>query len=193
MRLQERVGRTTTILLAACDFPSDTSINYASPWAGAHYRPIPATTPQLTQEDAFARITYDILKQEAVSDPAAGIQFLDGYEYLQSPGKEYTELQGGYANIDGFRLLQKHELPPQCSWGSAYRTWCLHSPIYCAHLLRKFILRGGKQLRYQFSAAEEAFSLAPNVKTVINCSGRGFGDPASFITRGMYIYTSHVM
>lgn len=168
----------------AREFPSDRSIDYASPWAGAHYRPIPATTPLEIKEHALTRVTYRVLEQEVATEPAAGITFLDGFDYLQEPSDMYSELRGGYGDIDGFRLLKNSELPEGVIWGAKYRTWCLNSPVYCAHLLRKFILKGGRTKRHSLRSIKDAFATAENVKTVVNCSGFGFDDPNVFITRG---------
>lgn len=100
-----------------------------------------------------------------------------------------------YAHLDGFRKLAPGELPPGVKWGVQYRTFCINSPVYCAYLLRKFILRGGETREYTLANPKEAFYLAGtgtgtgtgtrNVKTVVNCSGMGFGDEKSFIIRGM--------
>ncbi|CZR63596.1 probable D-aspartate oxidase [Phialocephala subalpina] len=191
LRIQERADSKTEILIVAREFPSDRSIDYASPWAGAHYRPIPATTPQDIKEHALSRVTYQLLKQEAAVEPAAGIIFLDGFDYLQTPSDAYVELRGGYAEIDGFRLLEKAELPEGSVWGAKYRTWCLNSPVYCAHLLRKFVLKGGKTKRHRLNSIEEAFSMASDINTVVNCSGFGFGDPNVFTTRGQTCLVSN--
>jgi len=191
LRLQESISKGTSILIVARDFPSDESINYASPWAGAHYRPVPATNPQLLREHAFAEVTLKMLKQQVATEPEAGIIFLDGYEYLQTLPEAYRDLAGGYADIDEFRVLDKPELPEGMVWGAKYKTWCINSPVYCAHLLRKFVLRGGKKSRYTLSNPYEAFTLAANVSTVVNCSGVGFGDPKNFITRGQTCLVSN--
>lgn len=83
LRIQERADSKIDILIVTCEFPSDRSIDYASPWASAHYRPIPATTSQEIKEHALSRVTYQVLKQEAAIELAAGIIFLDGFDYLQ--------------------------------------------------------------------------------------------------------------
>ncbi|KAF8858687.1 FAD dependent oxidoreductase superfamily [Acephala macrosclerotiorum] len=191
LRIQERAGSKIDILMVAREFPSDRSIDYASPWAGAHYRPIPATSSQEIKEHDLSRVTYQVLKQEALVEPAAGITFLDGFDYLQTPSDSYLELRGGYANINGFRLLEKAELPQGVVWGAKYRTWCLNSPVYCAHLLRKFILKGGKTRRHNLSSIEDVFAMVVNVHTIVNCSGFGFGDPNVFITRGQTCLVSN--
>lgn len=176
------------MLLVAREFPSDESINYASPWAGAHYRPVPGSSPQVLREANQAERTYQYLKRVAADEPAAGIKFVKGVEYLEAPPAEYSDpqsLRNVYASVDGFRLLARDELPVGVKWGTEYGTWVINSPVYCAHMLRKFIVRGGQTKKYTLANMKEAFSLAQNVRTVVNCSGMGFEDPESFIIRGM--------
>lgn len=172
----------------ARDFPSDTSVNYASPWAGAHYRPVPGSSPQALKEANQAQRTYEFLKRTAATEPAAGVEFVGGVEYLEAPPPEYLDqqsVQNVYSHLDGFRALRKEEVPAGVVWGVEYGSYVINSPVYCAHLLRKFILKGGETKQYTLANVEEAFSLARNVKTVVNCSGSGFGDPKSFVIRGM--------
>jgi D-amino-acid oxidase len=184
LRLQHVYGSKCAIIIVARDFPSETAINYASPWAGAHYRPIPAITPQLVQENKFAKITYKVLREQSVKEPASGINFMKGIDYIQTPVIAYLEQQGGYGDIENFRVLDKEDLPHGVVWGAEYDTWCLNPPVYCQYLLRKFILRGGRTRQHELENLAQAFTVTPNVETVVNCSGLGFGDPATFIIRG---------
>lgn len=176
--------------MVAREFPNATSINYTSPWGGAHYRPVPGTSPQLIREAKQAARTYDVVKRLAAEEPASGIQFLEGIEHLEAPPPEYLEAVDSennvYAHLDGFRQLSKDELPPGVKWGARYWTWSVNSPVYCAFLLRKFILKGGETKEYTLASPMEAFELAKNVKTVVNCSGMGFSDPKLFIVRGRH-------
>lgn len=71
-------------------------------------------------------------------------------------------------------------------WGVRYQTFVINSPVYCAYMLRKFILKGGQKREYTLADLKEAFHLADNVRTVVNCSGTGMGDPKSFIIRGLF-------
>jgi D-amino-acid oxidase len=82
--------------------------------------------------------------------------------------------------------LTPDETPPEVKWGVRYRTYVVNSPVYCAYLLRKFILNGGETREYTLVDPMEAFELAGTgtVRTVVNCSGLGFGDPKAFIIRG---------
>lgn len=186
--IQQHLTSWQSVLLVARDFPSETSVNYASPWAGAHYRPVPGSSSQALREANQAQRTYDFFKQLAADQPAAGIEFIQGVEYLEAPPSEYVDQQSVrnvYSHLDGFRMLSSGELPDGVTWGVQYRTYVVNSPVYCAYMLRKFILRGGTTKQYTLVNLKEAFALAEDVKIVVNCSGLGFEDPKSFIIRGM--------
>ncbi|KAJ5900911.1 uncharacterized protein N7473_004981 [Penicillium subrubescens] len=186
LSIQEHLSSTQSVLLVARDFPSDTSINYASPWAGAHYRPVPGSSPQALREANQALRTFNYLKQIAADEPAAGINFVKGIEHLEAPPPEYLDkpsVQNVY-HFEDFRSLTTDEIPAGVKWGVEYGTYVINSPVYCAHMLRKFIVKGGRTQQYTLVNIKEAFALADNVKTVVNCSGTGFADPKSFIIRG---------
>jgi D-amino-acid oxidase len=188
IRIQQRLKPSQSILIVARDFPTSTSINYTSPWAGAHYRPVPSSSEQFAAEAKQALRTYEVFKQIAAEEPAAGVKFMEGVEHFEAPTPEYIEAirkkDIGFTHLSGFRELSKEELPPGVKLGFRYQTYCLNPPVYCAHLLRKFVLKGGKTAEYTLANPMEAFELASNVKTVINCSGMGFSDTKSFIIRG---------
>lgn len=186
--IQQHLRRSQTILLVAREFPSDTSVNYASPWAGAHYRPVPGSSPQALREANQALRTYEFLKRVTADEPAAGVRFIPGVEHLEAPPPEYLDresVRNVYGHMDGFRVLSRDELSPGVKWGVRYDTYVINSPVYCAYMLRKFVVKGGRTKQYTLAHPEEAFNLAENVRTVVNCSGTGFGDPKSFIIRGM--------
>ncbi|GAD93155.1 hypothetical protein PVAR5_1761 [Paecilomyces variotii No. 5] len=187
LQIQQYLTPSQSIVIVASEFPNTTSINYTSPWAGAHYRPCPGASPQAIREADQCRRTYDMFKRIAVEEPAAGIKFIEGIEQLEAPPPEYldaTSRTNAYGHLEKYHELSKDELPEGVRWGARYFTWCLNSPVYCAHLLRKFILKGGQTREYALANLLEAFELASNVKTVVNCSGTGFNDPKSFIIRG---------
>jgi hypothetical protein len=118
--------------------------------------------------------------------PGSGVEWTEGIEHLESPPPEYlTEnALANYTHLDGFRQLQPSELPEGVKWGVRYNTFAINSPVYCAYMLRRFVLKGGLVKEYSLANVQEAFYLAENVRTVVNCSGLGFGDPKSFIIRG---------
>lgn len=185
--IQQYLKPSQSVLLVAREFPSDTSVNYASPWAGGHYRPVPGSSPQALREAKQAQRTYEFFKRIAANEPAAGVMFLKGVEHLEAPPSEYLDSQSVrnvYSHLDGFRYLSSDEVPAGVKWGVEYDTYVVNSPVYCAHMLRKFIFKGGITKRYTLAHSKEAFSLATDVKTVVNCSGLGFDDSKSFIIRG---------
>ncbi|KAL3468995.1 hypothetical protein BJX99DRAFT_242324 [Aspergillus californicus] len=184
--LQSHLTPSQKILLVARDWPHSTSINYASPWAGAHYRPVPGTSAQAQREESQARRTYSHLKTQATI-PGSGVEITEGVEHLESPPPEYLDksaIAQSYGHLDGFRYLGDEEMPRGVTWGVRYDTFVINSPVYCAHMLRRFVLKGGETREYTLANPQEAFYLADNVRTVVNCSGVGIGDPESFIIRG---------
>ena len=150
---------------------------------------MPGSTPQAVREETQAKETYRYLKQLASSDVSSGVAVVEGIEHLENPPAEYLDEQSvreSYGHLDGFRHLGSDECPAGVRWGVRYDTVTINSPVYCAYLLRKFVLGGGVAREYTVIDPKEAFYLAPNVKTVVNCSGLGFGDERSFIIRGLF-------
>lgn len=75
--------------------------------------------------------------------------------------------------------------------GFTYSTFCVNPPVYCASLLRTFLLRGGSILRQSLASEWEGFTITGcNVRVVVNASGIGFDDPECFPTRGQTILTN---
>ena len=71
-----RYPRIRLLVLASelpSDDPSSWTADYASMWAGAHYRPIAASTPQEHQEREFAIRTAAIMRSIAKKSPQAGV------------------------------------------------------------------------------------------------------------------------
>lgn len=196
--LLQSCSPSTPIIIIAAETPSTQSptADYASMWAGAHYRPIPGSTAQLKQEAQMAQRTAEIMKQIARESPEAGVEFLMGVEYFEHPPDEVLALKTGdiYASADdGFRVLDRSELPAGVKWGCEYRTYCLNVQLYCPWLLDRFISKGGQVIPHRLSSAADAFDFARQrglgrVKTVINCSGRNFDqDPKMKIIRGQTV------
>jgi D-amino-acid oxidase len=129
------------------------------------------------------------MKRVAADEPGSGVAFIRGVEHLEAPPAEYLDRQSVenvYSHLDGFRALSGGEVPDGVVWGVEYGTYVVNSPVYCAHLLRKFVLGGGEVKKFELVNLMEAFSLARGVRTVVNCSGIGIGDPRAFIIRGTW-------
>jgi len=181
------------------------SADYASMWAGAHYRPVPrprsnsgsaSSSNQLEQEFDMGLRTARRMKRIADEAPEAGVAFVVGVEYLETPTEEVLALKTGdvYAGPgDGFRVLDRTELPRDVKWGCEYRCYCVNVALYCRWLLDGFVSRGGRLIRHRLSSATDAFEFARrsgvgDVSTVVNCSGRNFDrDPRMQIIRGQTV------
>lgn len=195
--LQERLPSTKyQIAIIASHFPTDPSNpSYATTNAGAHFRPIPATTPQLEFEAGLAQTAYNRFKKTALEHPEFGVRLLEGIEYVSGDATpNYTAMLPDYVNRDGFRLLEGAEKPAGVEFAASYQAYTVDPETYTFHLLRQFRIRGGRLLRMHLHSAEEVYKLPgfnDNVSLVVNCSGMGFGDPKSFIIRGMFSQSIH--
>ncbi|GAB7353470.1 hypothetical protein MBLNU459_g3926t1 [Dothideomycetes sp. NU459] len=190
--LQSQLRESHSIIVVARDFPPEESINYASMWAGAHVRPVPGNTQQLLKEGKWLKQTYDHFTRLIEEEPWAGVKKLEGIEYLAKPSADYISIAHGrsdgiVASTPGFRVLSKAELPKGIALGFRYDTFCVNSPMYCSYLLQKFRKDGGKTLRKSLVNGREGFTVAGDVKCVVNASGLGFGDLKSFPTRAYWI------
>lgn len=158
-------------------------------WAGAHIRPIPATTPQLQREAKWLKETTAEFQRQIKEDPWVGITHTTGVELLDAPDEGYrNQNEKSFreeTGLGGYRKWEASELPEGVTLGYEYETYCVNSPLYCQSLLRKFILRGGKTLQADLHSEWEVFGLQENILLVINASGTGFGDSKYFPTRGM--------
>ena len=193
------------VTIVARDLPGDLAIEYASPWAGAHFRPLPVTNAAEALEQNLIRKTYSEFEKLASSDPSSSVKIVPGIEYFDSPSKAYTDLkeEAGFCTWPEFRVLAQDELPGKgagpIKWGATYRSWVLNSPVYLSWLQRQVELRGGRVIRHNLSAIPEAVFIAskqlkkPQLEfaAVVNASGIGFGDPASFPSRGQFLLISN--
>lgn len=172
------------------------SPDYASLWAGAHYRPIPGADRQLQQETDFCLRTYKTMKDIAKTVPEAGVQIVKGTDYIETPTKEFTDLKTGEVfagDKDSFRVLKMTELPLGVNWGQEYTTYCVNVHVYCLWLMNEFLRRGGEVIHKQLSTIEDAFLAVALVGTtlqpiVVNCSGRNLdNDPRIEVMRGQTV------
>jgi D-amino-acid oxidase len=188
--------RPAYIIAAEMPTTASPTASYASMWAGAHYRPIPAGSSQLKVEMELGWTTNEVMKQIAKANPESGVQTMQGVEHLETPPPEALALKTGdvLAGIDDeFRVLDQNELPEGVTWGCDYQAYCVNVPMYCSWLLNDFQARGGKVMQRLLSCAEDAFAVVeqedfsePGI--VINCSGNNFGlDSAMKVIRGQTV------
>ncbi|PFH58453.1 hypothetical protein XA68_13681 [Ophiocordyceps unilateralis] len=188
------------LVVVACEWPSPTipglsspSVNYASMWAGAHVRPIPATTPQLQREAKWLKHTVAEFERQMEAEPFCGITRTGGIEYMEEPSAGYSNQDSSTfeqeSGLRGYGQIAGCELPEGVALGFRYETFCINPSVYCEHLLRKFLLRGGKAKTRHLSSEWDPYSALDQVVLVINASGFGFGDPQCFPTRGQTVLT----
>ncbi|KAH7066528.1 FAD dependent oxidoreductase [Paraphoma chrysanthemicola] len=174
--------------------PVTHSVNYASMWAGAHVRPIPASTPQLVREAAWLKRTVQVFEQQVQQSPAIGVTKCKGIELLESPAQDYAAQSAGsfaaQTGLTGYRKYTGSEVPEAFELAYEYDTYCINAPVYCGNLLRSFILQGGKCVQCVLTSEREAYSLVSNVGVVVNASGMGFGDPKCIPVRGQTVLTN---
>ncbi|KAI8228736.1 D-amino-acid oxidase [Colletotrichum sp. SAR 10_99] len=194
VRLQQEGNQVTIV---AKDFPSPfetidakASVNYTSQWGGAHNRWVIPANKMEERDHTMALRTFRHMESLFKSNPEAGITFMPGIEYFEDPPEQYkalTEEKAKSLGLVEFRRLSPSEFPDnKVKWGCEYKTWCVNPMIYCSFLLRKFAWNGGKVIRKELSDPLEVFGIKElsDARTVVNCSGFGFGDKNSFITRG---------
>lgn len=173
--------------------PINHSANYASMWAGAHVRPIPASSPQLVREANWLKNTVQVFEEQLRETPSIGVTKCKGIELLEAPPVEYTqqtlESFSSESGLKNYRKYDETELPEEVMLGYEYDTFCINAPVYCANLLRSFIVQGGQCLQLHLASEWEGYSVAPNVALVINASGMGFGDSKCFPTRGRIFFS----
>lgn len=64
----------------ARELPADFDIEYASPWAGLHFCPIPANNASERFEKELMHETYDELKAMAESHADSSVRFMRAME-----------------------------------------------------------------------------------------------------------------
>lgn len=198
--------RDHNVTVIARDMPGDSSIDYASPWAGAHFRPSPARTPTEQREQELMRETYHRFEIIAEQYPEAGVDFIPALEYFDSADPaSFLAKENGYIDWPGFRTLASQEYPaghPAIQLGVTYRSWVLNSPVYLAWLKRRALQQGVRFIRASVSSGEDALAIlrrdasgpSPESRAlaVVDASGRGLRDPSSFPSRGQFVIVSNV-
>ncbi|CAI6333537.1 unnamed protein product [Periconia digitata] len=173
--------------------PIKHSVNYASMWAGAHVRPIPASTPQLAREARWLKYTAQVFEEQLRNTPSIGVTRCKGIELLEAPPAEYEQQTAesfySESGLKSYRKFDSMELSGDVQLGYEYDTYCINAPVYCANLLRSFIVQGGQCIQRDLTSEREASSIAQNVGLVINASGMGFGDEKCYPIRGQTVLT----
>lgn len=194
-------GHLVTVI--ARELPGDWDIDYASPRAGAHFRPVPLKTEQDVFENELMLESYDEFRRLANDNglKEAAVEFVPALEYFEKSLSE-SDLEM-FSKWPGYRLLNADELPSggkasAIKAGLTYDAWVVNSPVYLKWLQRQAEDCGAIFVKARLSAPQEAAFIAeatrPNARrptVIVNASGMGFGDPTCFPSRGQFILVSN--
>ncbi|KAJ5489667.1 hypothetical protein N7539_004557 [Penicillium diatomitis] len=147
-------GRKVTLL--ARDLPGDFTIDYASPWAGAHFRPSPARTGPEQLEQQLMRTTYAQFEELATTRPECGVQFVPAIEYFDVADKEtFLAKENGYIDWPDFEVLGGGGDSVGTEIG-VERSWILNSPVYLEWCRRWAVELGVEVIRAGVASLDEA-------------------------------------
>ncbi|KAJ5827660.1 D-amino-acid oxidase [Penicillium robsamsonii] len=198
-----KLSKYMKITVIAKELPGDVGIDYASPWAGAHFRPTPAKTVEERKEQAWMRHTYQEFEKIARDHPEAGVEFIPAVEYFDTAdATSYLAEENGYITWPDFCILDPAEYSqhPSIQLGVTYRSWVLNSPVYLKWLQTRAEAQGTRFIRARLTDPEQAVSVylenksqdeTEPISAVVDASGRGFNDPNSFPSRGQFIIVSN--
>ncbi|OAA60002.1 NAD(P)-binding domain protein [Cordyceps fumosorosea ARSEF 2679] len=197
-----RRGYSVTVI--ARELPGDWDIDYASPRAGAHFRPVPVKTAQDAFENTLMRESYAELRRIADDHLAkdAGVAFIPAVEYFDTaPAAEELSM---FAAWPQYRQLTPEEIPGAAGLvggieaGLTYSAWVIDTPAYLQWLRRQAESCGAVFVRARLGAPQEAAFVAqqhrPELalpRVVVNASGSGFNDPDCFPSRGQFMLISN--
>ncbi|ESW95748.1 hypothetical protein KL918_003307 [Ogataea parapolymorpha] len=183
-------GYDVTIVAKHLPSTSIADSQYTSPWAGAHFRPFPAKTPEEYRDSKLTRSTFQVFKKLATTFPESSIRFMPGTDFIERDDPLYENVSAGYAEgIENFKVLPKSALPNGIKFGATYNAWCMNSPMYIQFLERRLeMYYKVKIVQESLGSLQQVAELFPGA-TIVNCSGRGltyYGgyDPATYPIRG---------
>ncbi|KAF4633136.1 hypothetical protein G7Y89_g4991 [Cudoniella acicularis] len=206
-----------SVKLIAKHLPSDRSIDYTSPWAGAIWSPNASIdNDEKTGWDREAYEYWDSMVNEHSEEAQkAGIHRSVLYTYWDSPSIQITEKGASafwFCNfLPWFNVAPSASLPKGAHFGIFYPSFCVNSPVYLEYLQGKVIALGGAIIRGTiptdkgFPAAlrtantfiESESEITPDtshddIYAYVNATGLGamsiVGDEAMFPTRGQTLY-----
>ncbi|CAI7656054.1 uncharacterized protein N7487_003289 [Penicillium crustosum] len=199
-----KLSKYSKVTVIARELPGDVGIDYASPWAGAHFRPTPAKNEDEHREQDWMRQTYQEFEEIAKNHPEAGVDFIPAVEYFDTADlTSFLAEAHGYTSWPDFRVLHPAEYPPQhpsIQLAVTYRSWVLNSPVYLKWLQTRAEAQGTRFIRAHLENLKQCLSVyrmnksqdeSDHVAGVVDASGRGFDDPSSFPSRGQFIIVSN--
>ncbi|KAK4898394.1 hypothetical protein LTR27_003990 [Elasticomyces elasticus] len=173
------------VTIVAAHVPGDESIEYTSPWAGAHWHT--HATPDDPRACDWDVQTYeywiDLLERERrdLNLPKAGLKVYDSYMYWDFPVKE--ELWWAH-HVNGFRVLASHHEPirsinARTPEGAGriedavmYRAIAINVPQYLLYLQERARKAGAVVIKARLSTATGLHSALAEAQKEANSRGK---------------------
>lgn len=152
------------------------------------------------------RDTYSEFEILAKESPESGVKIVPAIEYFDSADADsFLAKENGYIDWPDFRILKPEQYPEHhesIQLAVTYRSWVLNSPVYLQWCRKQAEKQGAQFIRANVASMEEAISIFQGqsqgsdtddtcIQAVINATGRGLNDPASFPSRGQFIIVSN--
>ncbi|GAA5871689.1 hypothetical protein JCM3774_003018 [Rhodotorula dairenensis] len=183
----------------ARDLPGDPlSIEFTSPWAGAHHVSV-ATGADMRLHEFDAR-TFNVMADLIKTDPHVPLYFATQREYREEPeptgdAAALSQLSLMSRYHPNFRWLDRSELPKGVACGATFTCILIHTPSYLTYLVDRVKSLGGQIHRCgALSSLSDAFKVVPHFASagvLVNCTGLGartlVPDPKVFPTRGQLV------
>lgn len=177
IKICEELGDQYNIYIVAEHFPDSYPFEpeFASPWAGAHFRPFPNRSKSDERNFALTRYTQEYFRYLARECPESSIRFVKGVEYLEEPDSFYSNVSRGYREeMNNFELLPEKSLPLNFKFGCIYDTWVANPLLLLQYLQRRLVYEFDAHfILARLDSLKDALKYVQNSSVIINCSGRG--------------------
>ncbi|KAJ1915928.1 hypothetical protein H4219_004062 [Mycoemilia scoparia] len=169
------------------------SQDWASPWAGAHWRSWAGDDPdiQRMEEQTFHELV-EIIK----TTPEAGVSFIAGIEYMEDRHKPYIWYR---SLVKGFKEIPKEYIPADMNYGCVYETLVINVPKYLGWLFAQFLDQGGKLVEQHLPHINDATKYLNNIlppnspRIVVNCTALGAMNLGGVLDKNMYPIRGHTV
>ncbi|KAJ2706142.1 hypothetical protein FB645_001899 [Coemansia sp. IMI 203386] len=180
------VGRDTPEDLRG---PHGISQSWASPFAGANWRPYSADHEQ--QMQAAEQQTYFMMRDIARDSPQAGVKIVPIADFGSSKGERGTKPRFlGY--VKGVQKIERRLWPQNAVFGYSYDSVIVNVPLYMSWLAAEFKSLGGTVRKGELEHISDALRYVEGGRCVaiVNCAAMGsyslggVGDTSVYPIRG---------
>ncbi|KAK5164412.1 hypothetical protein LTR04_001921 [Oleoguttula sp. CCFEE 6159] len=159
-------------------WPGDESVEYCSPWAGAHWRTHAKTNEkELCQWDLE---TYDywteIIREEKKLGEKTGKSGL-GVSMISQSVEDYKPLWWS-THVQSFQHLNPSTTPPNVTFAISFTSIAVNVPQHLSHLLQRIRNLGGTLIKHKLPTASGLVSALSAAETRLP-SSNGIGDPST--------------